>query len=363
MIMKNHIYQKEIDEAYELLGLQPWVTEAEIKKAWRKRIQSAHPDNNDWIDHELAAKLNVAKDRLINVVKWRVDVILDSNAHTSSSGANDTRHHKNPMEEELRKMKEDSILYDALQAKISQYTSTYTVENGRMRYPEKIKEIIDVYLTLFQTEVYKNNAERLKYIYFPDDAPESSQTFSSTKEAIGSMKSRPTVNAARYIAENGNLVAIHTALATINGNYKPREVVEVLLPSIHSKSYDSRSSLNFLRYTIDIRLSQEGSLEHISGYIWTHGDLKDIMEACTILGGYNKAPLIFLLAAIAWKVYTSDAVKIFKFLMEQRVYEDSLKVQLAMYIKTKWSRNDITEIRNSITSNIGVDKVLKDLLQ
>jgi len=51
------------DEAYQVLGLQPGATEAEIRAAHLRLMRSAHPDSggSDW----LATRINQARDVLL----------------------------------------------------------------------------------------------------------------------------------------------------------------------------------------------------------------------------------------------------------------------------------------------------------
>ena len=52
-----------VDEAYQVLGLHPGATEAEIREAHHRLMRSAHPDSggSDW----LATRINQARDVLL----------------------------------------------------------------------------------------------------------------------------------------------------------------------------------------------------------------------------------------------------------------------------------------------------------
>ena len=52
------------EEAYQVLGLEPGASPAEIRKAWRKLMKSVHPDSGG--TEFLAAKINAAKDVLLD---------------------------------------------------------------------------------------------------------------------------------------------------------------------------------------------------------------------------------------------------------------------------------------------------------
>ena len=51
------------EEAYQVLGLQPGATEAEIRAAHHRLMRTAHPDSggSDW----LATRINLARDVLL----------------------------------------------------------------------------------------------------------------------------------------------------------------------------------------------------------------------------------------------------------------------------------------------------------
>ena len=51
------------DEAYQVLGLRPGATEAEIRAAHHRLMRAAHPDSggSDWV----ATRINLARDVLL----------------------------------------------------------------------------------------------------------------------------------------------------------------------------------------------------------------------------------------------------------------------------------------------------------
>jgi DnaJ homolog subfamily C member 19 len=55
------------DEAYQVLGLHPGATEAEVRAAHHRLMRSAHPDSggSDW----LATRVNLARDTLLHHIK------------------------------------------------------------------------------------------------------------------------------------------------------------------------------------------------------------------------------------------------------------------------------------------------------
>jgi hypothetical protein len=57
------------DEAYQILGLQPGASEAEIRAAHHRLMRAAHPDSggSDW----LAARINQARDVLLGSARGR----------------------------------------------------------------------------------------------------------------------------------------------------------------------------------------------------------------------------------------------------------------------------------------------------
>ncbi|HET6184311.1 MAG TPA: DnaJ domain-containing protein [Acetobacteraceae bacterium] len=57
------------EEAYEVLGLRPGASAAEIREAHRRLMRAAHPDSggSDW----LASRINAARDTLLGGRAWR----------------------------------------------------------------------------------------------------------------------------------------------------------------------------------------------------------------------------------------------------------------------------------------------------
>ena len=67
------VKQHEMENYYNLLGIDQPATEDEIRKAYKKKIKEAHPDRNGLgsQSHELSKRVNEARDVLLDPVKRR----------------------------------------------------------------------------------------------------------------------------------------------------------------------------------------------------------------------------------------------------------------------------------------------------
>ena len=69
MLLETGIIHQVFDnmtrqEAYQILGLEPNVSQEEIHQAWRRLIKGVHPDSGG--SAFLAAKINTARDILLD---------------------------------------------------------------------------------------------------------------------------------------------------------------------------------------------------------------------------------------------------------------------------------------------------------